>query len=45
MFFDEDLKMPLSLFKKTWTNADGIAGLQTQRFMNIPANKKYLLLD
>lgn len=43
--FDEDLKNAVISFqKKHGLSADGIAGLQTQRFMNIPASKKISII-
>ena len=43
--FDEDLKNAfISFQKKHGLNADGIAGLQTQRFMNIPASRKISII-
>ena len=43
--FDEDLKNAVISFqKKHGLTADGIAGLQTQRFMNIPASKKISII-
>lgn len=43
--FDEDLKNAISSFqKKHGLTPDGVAGLQTQRFMNIPVERKISII-